>query len=528
MGQQILFGQPAHAAIMRGVDVLANAVKITLGVKGRNVIIGSANGVPHSTKDGVTVARFVDPEDATDKIGATIVREAAAKTAEMAGDGTTTATVLTQAILKLGFEAVAKGTNPLHIKKGIDEAVKIAVAKIKEMARPVENNSDLIMQIASVSANNDEEIGGLIRDAFKQIGMDGIMYIEEANGVHTEIKVVEGMEVSAGFMNHQFMNRPEKGRVDFDNPFIMVTDKKIESVDPLLKIIAAIVGTGRPLVIFCSEVNPDALRMFVHNSLKGTLPCCIVKVPEFGDFIKEAMLDICVRTGATLISDDKNDKFEKVDLTWLGSARNITVTSDKTTIIEGKCYAEDLEERKEIIAGQIEEQTDDRLLAKLKYRLAKLSGKVAVLSVGASTVLEMKEKKDRVDDAIRATRAAIEEGVVPGGGTTYIRCAKMIDAYWGDGMTVGETTGMTIMAEALRVPVKQMCINSGYAAADIDNVPSQIYANEMDDHGWDGNTETFENMMTVGIIDPAKVARVALENAASIAGTLLTTDCVLV
>jgi chaperonin GroEL len=528
MGQQILFGKNAHAAIMKGVDILANAVKITLGVKGRNVIIGSANGVPHSTKDGVTVARFVDPEDAIDKIGATIVREAAAKTAEMAGDGTTTATVLAQAILKLGFEAVDRGENPLLIKKGIDEAVKIAVKKIKAMAVPVDGNSDLIMQIASVSANNDEEIGGLIRDAFKQIGMDGIMYIEEANGVHTEIKVVEGMEVEAGFLNHQFINVPEKGRVEFSSPLIMITDKKIESIDPMMKIITAAVGTGRPLLIFCNEINPDTLRMFVHNSLKGTLPACIVKVPEFGDFLKEAMLDLCVRTGAVLISDDENVKFEKVDLTWLGSARNVTVTSAKTTIVEGRTVGNDIEIRKEILAGQIKEQTDERLLAKLKYRLAKLSGKVAVLSVGASTVLEMKEKKDRVDDAIRATRAAIEEGVVPGGGTTYIRCAEKITDSWGDDIAPGEAAGMTALINALYSPINQMLTNSGEDEAKKKLTIERVSNSEDSAFGYNGSTGSFENMTTVGIIDPAKVARVALENAASIAGTLLTTDCVLV
>jgi chaperonin GroEL len=384
------------------------------------------------------------------------------------------------------------------------------------------------MQIASVSANNDEEIGGLIRDAFKQIGMDGIMYIEEANGVHTEIKVVEGMEVEAGFLNHQFINVPEKGRVEFSSPLIMITDKKIESIDPMMKIITAAVGTGRPLLIFCNEINPDTLRMFVHNSLKGTLPACIVKVPEFGDFLKEAMLDLCVRTGATLISDDKNDKFEKVDLTWLGSARNITVTSDKTTIVEGRLVGNDLEDRKIILAGQIKEQTDDRMLAKLKYRLAKLSGKVAVLSVGASTVLEMKEKKDRVDDAIRATRAAIEEGVVPGGGTTYIRCVDKIIEWSPDGISVGEVVGMEILTQALNAPLRQMLVNAGDDEPSITKVVNGVSKSTDEGFGYSGSTGTFEDMMQVGIIDPAKVARVALENAASIAGTLLTTDCVLV
>ena len=522
MAKEILFNIDARDQLKKGIDTLANAVKVTLGPKGRNVIIEKKFGAPHITKDGVTVAKEVELADAYQNTGAQLVKEVASKTGDDAGDGTTTATVLAQAIVAEGLKNVTAGASPMDIKRGIDKAVAKVVDSIKGQAETVGDNYDKIEQVASVSANNDPVIGKLIADAMRKVSKDGVITIEEAKGTDTTIGVVEGMQFDRGYLSAYFVTNTEKMECEMEKPYILIYDKKISNLKDFLPILAPAVQTGRPLLVIAEDVDSEALTTLVVNRLRSQLKICAVKAPGFGDRRKEMLEDIAVLTGGVVISEEKGLKLEQATIEMLGTADKVTVSKDNTTIVNGAGDKENIKERCEQIKAQIVATKSDYDKEKLQERLAKLSGGVAVLYVGAASEVEMKEKKDRVDDALRATRAAIEEGIVPGGGVAYIRALDALEGFKGD--NVDETTGIDIIKRAIEEPLRQIVANAGKEGA----VVVQKVREGKADFGYNARTDVYENLHAAGVVDPAKVTRVALENAASIAGMFLTTECVIV
>ena len=522
MAKEILFNIDARDQLKKGIDTLANAVKVTLGPKGRNVIIEKKFGAPHITKDGVTVAKEVELADAYQNTGAQLVKEVASKTGDDAGDGTTTATVLAQAIVAEGLKNVTAGASPMDIKRGIDKAVAKVVDSIKGQAEKVGDNYDKIEQVASVSANNDPVIGKLIADAMRKVSKDGVITIEEAKGTDTTIGVVEGMQFDRGYLSAYFVTNTEKMECEMEKPYILIYDKKISNLKDFLPILEPAVQTGRPLLVIAEDVDSEALTTLVVNRLRSQLKICAVKAPGFGDRRKEMLEDIAVLTGGVVISEEKGLKLEQATIEMLGTADKVTVSKDNTTIVNGAGDKENMKERCEQIKAQIVSTKSDYDKEKLQERLAKLSGGVAVLYVGAASEVEMKEKKDRVDDALRATRAAIEEGIVPGGGVAYIRALDALEGFKGD--NVDETTGIDIIKRAIEEPLRQIVANAGKEGA----VVVQKVREGKADFGYNARTDVYENLHAAGVVDPAKVTRVALENAASIAGMFLTTECVIV
>ena len=522
MAKDIKFNIDARDELKKGVDELANAVKVTLGPKGRNVIIEKKFGAPHITKDGVTVAKEVELSDAYQNTGAQLVKEVASKTGDDAGDGTTTATVLAQAIVAEGLKNVTAGASPMDIKRGIDKAVAKVVDSIKSQAEKVGDNYDKIEQVASVSANNDPVIGKLIADAMRKVSKDGVITIEEAKGTDTTIGVVEGMQFDRGYLSAYFVTNTEKMECEMEKPYILIYDKKISNLKDFLPILEPAVQTGRPLLVIAEDVDSEALTTLVVNRLRSQLKICAVKAPGFGDRRKEMLEDIAVLTGGVVISEEKGLKLEQATIEMLGTADKITVSKDNTTIVNGAGDKQNIKERCEQIKAQIAATKSDYDKEKLQERLAKLSGGVAVLYVGAASEVEMKEKKDRVDDALRATRAAIEEGIVPGGGVAYIRALDALEGFKGD--NIDETTGVDIIKRAIEEPLRQIVANAGKEGA----VVVQKVREGKGDYGYNARTDVYENLHAAGVVDPAKVARVALENAASIAGMFLTTECVIV
>ena len=522
MAKEILFNIDARDQLKKGIDTLANAVKVTLGPKGRNVIIEKKFGAPHITKDGVTVAKEVELADAYQNTGAQLVKEVASKTGDDAGDGTTTATVLAQAIVAEGLKNVTAGASPMDIKRGIDKAVAKVVDSIKGQAETVGDNYDKIEQVASVSANNDPVIGKLIADAMRKVSKDGVITIEEAKGTDTTIGVVEGMQFDRGYLSAYFVTNTEKMECEMEKPYILIYDKKISNLKDFLPILEPAVQTGRPLLVIAEDVDSEALTTLVVNRLRSQLKICAVKAPGFGDRRKEMLEDIAVLTGGVVISEEKGLKLEQATIEMLGTAEKVTVSKDNTTIVNGAGDKENIKERCEQIKAQIVATKSDYDKEKLQERLAKLSGGVAVLYVGAASEVEMKEKKDRVDDALRATRAAIEEGIVPGGGVAYIRALDALEGFKGD--NVDETTGIDIIKRAIEEPLRQIVANAGKEGA----VVVQKVREGKADFGYNARTDVYENLHAAGVVDPAKVTRVALENAASIAGMFLTTECVIV
>ena len=522
MAKEILFNIDARDQLKKGIDTLANAVKVTLGPKGRNVIIEKKFGAPHITKDGVTVAKEVELADAYQNTGAQLVKEVASKTGDDAGDGTTTATVLAQAIVAEGLKNVTAGASPMDIKRGIDKAVAKVVESIKAQSETVGDNYDKIEQVGTVSANNDPVIGKLIADAMRKVSKDGVITIEEAKGTDTTIGVVEGMQFDRGYLSAYFVTNTEKMECEMEKPYILIYDKKISNLKDFLPILEPAVQTGRPLLVIAEDVDSEALTTLVVNRLRSQLKICAVKAPGFGDRRKEMLEDIAVLTGGVVISEEKGLKLEQATIEMLGTADKVTVSKDNTTIVNGAGDKENIKERCEPINAQIAATKSDYDKEKLQERLAKLSGGVAVLYVGAASEVEMKEKKDRVDDALRATRAAIEEGIVPGGGVTYIRALDCLEGLEGD--NADETTGIHIIKRAIEEPLRQICANAGKEGA----VVVQKVREGKGDFGYNARTDVYENLHAAGVVDPAKVTRVALENAASIAGMFLTTECVIV
>ena len=522
MAKEILFNIDARDQLKKGVDALANAVKVTLGPKGRNVIIEKKFGAPHITKDGVTVAKEIELADAYQNTGAQLVKEVASKTGDDAGDGTTTATVLAQAIVAEGLKNVTAGASPMDIKRGIDKAVAKVVESIKDQAETVGDNYDKIEQVATVSANNDPVIGKLIADAMRKVSKDGVITIEEAKGTDTTIGVVEGMQFDRGYLSAYFVTNTEKMECEMEKPYILIYDKKISNLKDFLPILEPAVQTGRPLLVIAEDVDSEALTTLVVNRLRSQLKICAVKAPVFGDRRKEMLEDIAILTGGVVISEEKGLKLEQATIEMLGTADKVTVTKDYTTVVNGAGNKDSIKERCEQIKAQIVATKSDYDREKLQERLAKLSGGVAVLYVGAASEVEMKEKKDRVDDALRATRAAIEEGIIPGGGVAYIRAIDVIEDMKGD--NADETTGVEIIKRAIEEPLRQIVANAGKEGA----VVVQKVREGKGDFGYNARMDVYENLHAAGVVDPAKVARVALENAASIAGMFLTTECVIV
>ena len=522
MAKEILFNIDARDQLKKGIDTLANAVKVTLGPKGRNVIIEKKFGAPHITKDGVTVAKEGELADAYQNTGAQLVKEVASKTGDDAGDGTTTATVLAQAIVAEGLKNVTAGASPMDIKRGIDKAVAKVVESIKSQAEMVGDNYDKIEQVGTVSANNDPVIGKLIADAMRKVSKDGVITIEEAKGTDTTIGVVEGMQFDRGYLSAYFVTNTEKMECEMEKPYILIYDKKISNLKDFLPILEPAVQTGRPLLVIAEDVDSEALTTLVVNRLRSQLKICAVKAPGFGDRRKEMLEDIAVLTGGVVISEEKGLKLEQATIEMLGTADKVTVSKDNTTIVNGAGAKENIKERCEQIKAQIASTKSDYDKEKLQERLAKLSGGVAVLYVGAASEVEMKEKKDRVDDALRATRAAIEEGIVAGGGVAYIRALEALEGLKGD--NADETTGIDIIKRAIEEPLRQIVANAGKEGA----VVVQKVREGKADFGYNARTDVYENLHAAGVVDPAKVTRVALENAASIAGMFLTTECVIV
>ncbi|WP_291585712.1 chaperonin GroEL [Bacteroides sp.] len=522
MAKEILFNIDARDQLKKGVDALANAVKVTLGPKGRNVIIEKKFGAPHITKDGVTVAKEIELADAYQNTGAQLVKEVASKTGDDAGDGTTTATVLAQAIVAEGLKNVTAGASPMDIKRGMDKAVAKVVESIKNQAEKVGDNYDKIEQVATVSANNDPVIGKLIADAMRKVSKDGVITIEEAKGTDTTIGVVEGMQFDRGYLSAYFVTNTEKMECEMEKPYILIYDKKISNLKDFLPILEPAVQTGRPLLVIAEDVDSEALTTLVVNRLRSQLKICAVKAPGFGDRRKEMLEDIAILTGGVVISEEKGLKLEQATLEMLGTADKVTVSKDNTTIVNGAGAKENIKERCDQIKAQIAATKSDYDREKLQERLAKLSGGVAVLYVGAASEVEMKEKKDRVDDALRATRAAIEEGIIPGGGVAYIRAIDVLEGMKGD--NADETTGVEIIKRAIEEPLRQIVANAGKEGA----VVVQKVREGKGDFGYNARMDVYENLHAAGVVDPAKVARVALENAASIAGMFLTTECVIV
>ena len=522
MAKEILFNIDARDQLKKGIDTLANAVKVTLGPKGRNVIIEKKFGAPHITKDGVTVAKEVELADAYQNTGAQLVKEVASKTGDDAGDGTTTATVLAQAIVAEGLKNVTAGASPMDIKRGIDKAVAKVVESIKSQAEMVGDNYDKIEQVGTVSANNDPVIGKLIADAMRKVSKDGVITIEEAKGTDTTIGVVEGMQFDRGYLSAYFVTNTEKMECEMEKPYILIYDKKISNLKDFLPILEPAVQTGRPLLVIAEDVDSEALTTLVVNRLRSQLKICAVKAPGFGDRRKEMLEDIAILTGGVVISEEKGLKLEQATIEMLGTADKVTVTKDYTTVVNGAGNKDSIKERCEQIKAQIVATKSDYDREKLQERLAKLSGGVAVLYVGAASEVEMKEKKDRVDDALRATRAAIEEGIIPGGGVAYIRAIDSLEGMKGD--NADETTGIGIIKRAIEEPLRQIVANAGKEGA----VVVQKVREGKGDFGYNARLDIYENLHAAGVVDPAKVARVALENAASIAGMFLTTECVIV
>ncbi|HUZ58528.1 MAG TPA: chaperonin GroEL [Hanamia sp.] len=520
MAKQIFFEIEARNKMKKGVDTLANAVKVTLGPKGRNVVIEKKFGAPQITKDGVTVAKEIELEDPIENMGAQMVKEVASKTADIAGDGTTTATVLAQSIISEGLRNVAAGANPMDLKRGIDKAVGAVVEHLKKQSVTIGNDNGKIQQIASISANNDESIGKLIAEAMIKVGKEGVITVEEAKGTDTTVEVVEGMQFDRGYVSPYFVTNSEKMEVDLENPYILIYDKKISSMKDILHILEKVAQSGRPLLIISEDLEGEALATLVVNKLRGTLKVAAVKAPGFGDRRKEMLQDLAVLTKGTVISEEQGYKLEGVELASLGQASAITIDKDNTTIVGGKGDKKAITARVNQIKAQIESTTSDYDKEKLQERLAKLSGGVAVLYIGAATEVEMKEKKDRVDDALHATRAAVEEGIVPGGGVAYVRAIESLDKI--KGINDDENTGIQIIRRAVEEPLRQIVVNSGIEGS----IVVQKIKEGKKDFGFNARTEVYENLMAAGVIDPTKVTRIALENAASIAGMLLTTECV--
>ncbi len=521
MAKEIKFTTSAREELKKGVDALADAVKVTLGPKGRNVIIEKKFGAPHITKDGVSVAREVELEDPFQNMGAQLVKEVASKTGDDAGDGTTTATVLAQSIINVGLKNVTAGANPMDLKRGIDKAVAAVVASIKGMSQEVGDDFKKIEDVARVSANNDETIGRLIAEAMEKVKKEGVITVDEAKGTETTIEVVEGMQFDRGYISPYFVTDSEKMECAMENPFLLLHDKKISNLKDILPILEQTAQSGRPLLIIAEDVDQDALATLVVNRLRGSLKICAVKAPGFGDRRKEMLQDIAILTGGNVISADKGMALTTATMQDLGTATKVTVTKENTTIVNGAGSKEAIAQRVGQIKAQIAQTTSDYDREKLQERLAKLAGGVAVLHIGAPSEVEMKEKKDRVDDALSATRAAIAEGIVPGGGVAYIRCLAALDNLKGD--NDDETTGIDIVRRAIEEPLRQIANNAGVEGA----VVVQKVREGNGDFGYNARTDTYENLLASGVIDPAKVTRVALENAASIAGMFLTTECVI-
>jgi chaperonin GroEL len=521
MAKEIFFDVEAREKLKRGVDALANAVKVTLGPKGRNVVIGKKFGAPHVTKDGVTVAKEIELKDPIENMGAQMVKEVASKTADIAGDGTTTATVLAQAIVTAGLKNVAAGANPMDLKRGIDKAVTEVVANLRKISKQVGNDNSKIEQIATISANNDETIGKLIAEAMKVVGNDGVITVEEAKGTETEVKTVEGMQFDRGYLSPYFVTNAEKMITEMENPLILISEKKISSMKELLPILEPVVQAGKSLLIIAEDVDGEALGTLVVNRLRGSLKVAAVKAPGFGDRRKAMLEDIAILTGGIVVSEDRGMTLENVTMDMLGSAQKIEIDKDNTTIVNGKGSKADIQARVGQIRAQIEQTTSDYDREKLQERLAKLAGGVAVLYVGAPTEVEMKEKKDRVDDALAATRAAVEEGIVPGGGVALIRAIETLDTL--KGANEDEMTGIQIVKRAAEEPLRQIIANAGGEGA----IVVQRVREGKGDFGYNARTDKFEELYASGVIDPTKVTRIAVENASSIAAMLLTTECVI-
>ena len=519
--KNIQFDIDARDRLKRGVDHLANAVKVTLGPKGRNVIIDKKFGAPQVTKDGVTVAKEIELKDAVENMGAQMLKEVASKTADIAGDGTTTATVLAQAIVTAGLKNVAAGANPMDLKRGIDKAVIAVVEELQKMSKAVGDDNAKIKQVASISANNDETIGTLIAEAMAKVKKEGVITVEEAKGTDTTVEVVEGMQFDRGYLSPYFVTNAEKMEAELENAYILIYDKKISSMKELLPILEKSAQTGKPLLIISEDVDGEALATLVVNKIRGALKVAAVKAPGFGDRRKAMLEDIAILTGGTVISEERGFKLENADLTMLGKAEKISIDKDNTTIVNGAGKKDDIKGRVNQIKAQIENTTSDYDKEKLQERLAKLAGGVAVLYIGAATEVEMKEKKDRVDDALHATRAAVEEGIVPGGGIAYIRAQKVLEKM--EGSNGDETTGIAIVRRAIEEPLRQIVANAGLEGS----IVVQKVREGKADFGFNARTEVYENLLAAGVIDPTKVTRVALENAASIASMLLTTECVI-
>ena len=521
MAKEIVFNNDAREQLRKGVDALANAVKVTLGPKGRNVVIDKKFGAPQVTKDGVTVAKEIELENGIENMGAQMVKEVASKTNDQAGDGTTTATVLAQAIVNTGLKNVTAGANPMDLKRGIDKAVAEIVKSIKEQAQEVGGDIQKIRQVATISANNDSAIGDIIAEAMEKVTKDGVITIENAKGIDTTVKVVEGMQFDRGYISPYFVTDTEKMECSYDNPYILIYDKKISTMKDLLPVLEKVVNTGRPLLIIAEDVESEALATLVVNRLRGSLKIAAVKAPGFGDRRKEMLEDIAILTGGTVISEEKGYKLEDADLSMLGQSEKISIDKDNTTIVSGKGNSDAIKARVGQIKAQIEKTTSDYDREKLQERLAKLAGGVAVIYVGAASEVEMKEKKDRFDDALHATRAAVEEGIIPGGGTALIRAAQKLEGVKPE--NEDEKLGIEIIRRAVEEPLRMIVENAGLEGSVVVNEVK----NGKGDYGYNARAEKYENLFQSGVIDPAKVTRVALENAASIAGMLLTTECVL-
>ena len=522
MAKDIKFDIEARDGLKRGVDALANAVKVTLGPKGRNVIIGKSFGGPTVTKDGVTVAKEIELKDPLENMGAQMVKEVASKTNDLAGDGTTTATVLAQAIVKEGLKNVAAGANPMDLKRGIDKAVEAIVADLAKQAQVVGSDSEKIKQIASISANNDEVIGDLIATAFGKVGKEGVITVEEAKGTDTYVDVVEGMQFDRGYLSPYFVTNPEKMEVELERPYILLYDKKVSSLKELLPILEPVAQSGKPLLIIAEDVDGEALSTLVVNKLRGALKIAAVKAPGFGDRRKAMLEDIAILTGGTVIAEESGYTLENTTLEMLGTAEKVTIDKDNTTLVNGAGTADMIKNRVNQIKGQMESTTSDYDKEKLQERLAKLAGGVAVLYVGAASEVEMKEKKDRVDDALHATRAAVEEGIVAGGGVALLRAKSVLDKIKAD--NADEATGIQIVSRAVESPLRTIVENAGLEGSVVVAKVSEGKAN----FGYNAKTDEYVDMLKAGIIDPKKVTRVALENAASVAGMILTTECALV
>ena len=522
MAKKIQFDVEAREGLKKGVDALANAVKVTLGPKGRNVIIGKSFGGPQITKDGVTVAKEIELEDPLENMGAQMVKEVASKTNDLAGDGTTTATILAQAIVREGLKNVTAGANPMDLKRGIDNAVEAVVAELNKNSETVGNSSDKIKQIASISANNDEAIGSLITEAFNKVGKEGVITVEEAKGTDTYVDVVEGMQFDRGYLSPYFVTNSEKMESDLESPYILLYDKKISAMKDLLPVLEPVAQSGKPLLVIAEDVDGEALATLVVNKLRGSLKIAAVKAPGFGDRRKAMLEDIAILTGGTVISEDRGLTLENTTIEMLGSAERVTIDKDNTTLVNGAGDKETIKARVSQIKAQIETTTSDYDKEKLQERLAKLAGGVAVLYVGAASEIEMKEKKDRVDDALHSTRAAVEEGVVAGGGVALLRTRKVLEKLTSDNLD--EVTGIQIISRAIEAPLRIIVENAGGEG-------SVVVAKVLEgkgNFGYDAKSETFVDLLKQGIIDPKKVTRIALENAASVAGMILTTECALV